>query len=356
MKKFYNKGLIYEWFASTKLFIILGMFFWGYLAQNIISDKIYMTKSDIAHNYINIYSTITLERYFYLAFIFIAIYFISQGINKRNNLMFLTSSPFTKKQIKYNNILCLFITLMLFVLTYIYVAFIMSIKFAPVLSIIDGYFKVTCIEVLRIMLFGISGIIFMLIIDTMFSNSIVGFIFMIAVIPESLMFMFAKIMSSISHYLSKRPFSIIERIFGGNGDYSKSYVNNFDLRVIGPYNIDIGLKNIFIFICIQLLIILTLFIVFTLIQKINVIEFSTNIFTSKTSERLTKIIASIGAASFASYIIIDNYLSKFYSEYGYDYTLSGTNLLKVLSIDIISFALVALITNLILKKIFKAVD
>ena len=62
-------------------------------------------------------------------------------------------------------------------------------------AIVEGYQSVVMIEIAKIILIGIIGILFMLIIDSMFSNSVIGFIGMLSVIPVSIALVIGKLIS-----------------------------------------------------------------------------------------------------------------------------------------------------------------
>ena len=140
----------------------------------------------------NDFNTAGLESYFMLGVIFIAICFIAKGTNKRNTEMFLSSGPYTKKQIKYNELISLLITLGFFIITYVYIAIMAYIRNREFIYIVDGYETIILIEIVRIILIGIIGIVFMLIMDLLFSNSVIGFISMIFVIPISIVLILVK--------------------------------------------------------------------------------------------------------------------------------------------------------------------
>ncbi len=205
MKKYLNKGLIYQWFNSAKMMILLGVVAWGFASNRLVENHINMVSNDISMNFNNGYSTYTIFSYIILGIIFAMIHFMSQGINKRNNNMFLTSAPYTKKQIKYNELICLLISLVIFTAVFIYISIMAYLRNYDLMSIIDGYFTVLGIETLKIILFGTIGIFILLIVDSMFSNTIMGIICMISILPVSLLFIVSRV------------FMILDYIPGGNG-------------------------------------------------------------------------------------------------------------------------------------------
>lgn len=199
MKKYLNKGLMYQWFNSAKAAIMIGIAVWGLIANSMLNSRLWQVRNDIAHSYSDYFRSFNLPEYVFLGFIFLAIYFISGGINKRNTTMFLSSGPYTKKQIKYNELIGLLITLILFVLTYIYIATTFYVRNNELLSIVNGYWNIMGIEVIRLILFGMIGILFMLIVDTLFSNSVMALVGMIFIIPGSLIAIMGKLIQ-ISNY------------------------------------------------------------------------------------------------------------------------------------------------------------
>ncbi|MFT8352703.1 MAG: hypothetical protein ABF685_27765, partial [Clostridium saccharoperbutylacetonicum] len=115
MKNYLNKGLIYEWFNAGKGAILIGLITWGFLARSILVSNVHMVKNEIAGAESSAFYAANLGDYIILGIIFLAIYIFANGVSKRNNMMFLCSGPYTKKQIKINELICLFITLLLFI-------------------------------------------------------------------------------------------------------------------------------------------------------------------------------------------------------------------------------------------------
>ena len=180
-----------------------------------VEDQINITSHFISENFDNGYSTYSIFNYVILGIIFVMIHFMSQGINKRNNNMFLTSAPYTKKQIKYNEFICLMINLFIFIAVFAYINIMAYIRHNELMTIIDGYFKVFGIEVLKMILFGTTGILVLLIVDSMFSNAIMGIICMISILPGALFFMVYRL------------FTVLDYISWGNDDSLLSKIGDF---------------------------------------------------------------------------------------------------------------------------------
>lgn len=355
MRKYFNKGLIYQWFNSAKAGLALGMVIWGVIANSMIQESMQDVRMNISNSFANSYRTTYLEKYVFLGFIFIMIYFISQGINKRNSAMFLLSSPYTKKEIKYNELICLLITLAGFIVEYIYIAFMKYIQHKELIAIIDGYFPVMGIEIIRILLLGIIGILIMLIVDFMFSNSLAGLISMISLLPFSIVIIAAKIGTTLGYINvgnGKTIFDLInKRVDGVATRYYRSIF--LDIHHMN----EIRLKYLAIEVIISLLIIGVLMVLYNSMQKKYKIELSNTLFTSQKNEKIFTGIVCLGIGSFASLMFLDGYISRLGNtgEY-YSYVLSGMTLIKALALDIGCVLIVAFICSKIIKKILKTVE
>ena len=93
-------------------------------------------------------------------------------------------------------------------------------------------------------------------------------------------------------------------------------------------------------------------------QKLNSLEYRTKIFSSKTNEKIIRILCSAGAGCFISLFFTENFIDKIRTiNYRIPYSaLSGMNLVKVLSVDMLCVIIVAIICNIILKKILKIIE
>lgn len=356
MKKYLNKGLLYSWFNCAKMPIIIGIFIWGFIANMIIEDKLSQLKNDISYNFSNDLYTTNIGEYFMLGVIFAAIYFISKGINKRNTEMFLSSGPYTKKQIKYNELICLLITLVFFTLTYAYIALMAYVRNREFLAIVEGYQSIILIEIARIILIGIIGIIFMLIIDSMFSNSVMGFIGMISIVPLSIALIVGKFISILCYFGFKENYSLLEgirRLILGNptvGDYAET------MRIILLERASIRkitFNQLSIEIIVVLMCILMMLVIFNIAQTKYKLEFSNKIFSSKTNGNIIVILVSVALGSLASFIFISEFVNNMQRRSGGYLPLFGSDLLKGLSADILCMTIIAFISHNVIKKILK---
>lgn len=348
MKKYLNKGLIYNWFNSAKVPIIVGLLIWGFIANEIISSELTQTKLRIADSFSNGFATINIESYFGLGVIFVAIYFIAQGINKRNAAMFLASGPYTKKQIKYNELMCLLITLVFFVVIYAYIALMAYIRNRGFLSIVEGYGLIILIEISRIVLIGIIGIMFMLTVDLLFSNTVIGFISMIFVIPISIYVILMKVFETIDY----------TRIYSRHvvANSANSEFQRYTIKVLiesGTLR-EISLRELFFEIVIALIIIVIMFFIFNVTQKRYKLECCNKIFSSKTNENILVILIATAIGSFASLFLLSDFINNIQHSTDGDYLpLTGIALFKALSVDLFCVAIVGFISYKIMKKVLK---
>ncbi|WP_297423708.1 hypothetical protein [Clostridium sp.] len=348
MKKYFNKGLLFAWFNSAKAPIIIGLLVWGITTYINIQRKIFNLKSQISHTFSNYCYTENLSNYLILGIVFIAIYYIAQGTNKRNMLMFLSSGPYTKKQIKYNELISILLTLIPFIILFLYISIMAYIGNREFMQIVDGYSSMTLIEIIRIAAIGTLLILFMIIIDSMFSNSVIGFFSMISVIPISIIIIITKILETLRYSGINIDYSIsylIRNLMSGN--YSEGYspsilLNSISMKFISIKQLIAEIITLLIFIFIILL-------MFNIIQKKYKIEHSNKIFSSKTDENLIVILISTTAGSLGSLLFIHPYIYSMQSRYGEYTPLCGINLVKGLGADM----LFVCITGLILYKIIK---
>ncbi|NRT70984.1 hypothetical protein [Clostridium beijerinckii] len=352
MKKYLNKGLLYAWFNSAKAAIFIGLLIWGAVAYEIIKNNLNDVRNGLANNFDNYYYTNVWHEYFILAIIFVAIYFIAKGINKRNTEMFLCSGPYTKKQIRYNEFICLLITLILFVITYVYIAIVSYFGNAEFISVVEGYWNIVTIETSKIILLGIIGIMFMLIIDLMFSNSVIGFISMITIIPVSISIIIAKVISILEYFGVNRDYSLLDKIRGV--DYKNKLGRGFFEVVFDRISVkDIIIRNLWSETVIILFIIIIMIIVYSVVQNKYKLENANKIFSSQNNEKILVILVSTAAGSFASLFLTESFIHSLQRKSGSSMVLVGSDLIKGLGLDVICILLIGFIAYKVIKRILK---
>ena len=352
MKKYLNKGLLYSWFNAAKVPIIIGIFIWGFIANSIIESNLTYLKNQISDSFSNGFRTTNLESYVMLGVIFIAIYFISQGINKRNTNMFLSSGPYTKRQIKYNELISILITLVFFIVTYVYIAFMAYIRNRGFIAIVDGYGAIILIEIVRIILIGIIGIVFMLIVDLLFSNSAIGFISMIFIIPISIFGVFTKLYTTLNYIGVLNNFRL-SYLFNSSDDEIRKNTAKILLECVSMR--DVTVRELSIEIIIALSIIVIMIFIFNIAQRRYKLEHCNKIFSSKLNENIIVILVSTALGSFASLFFVSEFINNMQYKSGDYVPLTGVDLVKGLGADILCVVIVGFIAYKIMKKILKNV-
>lgn len=354
MKKYLNKGLIYQWFNSAKAAIIIGIAVWGLIANSILNSRLWQVRNDIARSESDYFTASYLSEYVFLGFIFLAIYFISGGINKRNTTMFLSSGPYTKKQIKYNELIGLLITLILFVVTYIYIATTFYIRNNELLSIVNGYWSIIGIEVIKLILFGIIGILFMLIVEKLFSNSVMALVGMIFIIPGSIIAIISKLAHIFNYWGIGDNQSISRKI-----DYllyaSKEQNHNYKILMDKISANLINIKDLSIEIIIILVIIAIMLVIFNIAQRKYKLEAGTKIFSSSTNEKIIVTLVSVGIGIFVDILLLERSVSTMMYKTGEYSPLIGIDLVKALGADILCIAIIGVVANKIIKKVLRTI-
>lgn len=349
MKKYLNKGLIYNWFNSAKIPIVIGLLAWGFIGNIIITGELNGVKLRISESFSNDFSTTNIDKYFGLGVIFVAVYFIAQGINKRNTAMFLASGPYTKKQIKYNELICILATLSLFVVTYFYIALMAYIRNKHLLSIVDGYWYIIFIEIARIILIGIIGIMFMVTVDLLFSNTVVGFISMTFVMPVSIYLIMAKIFKILEYTGIDNRYMV---------DYENGEFPKYNVKVLLERATmrEIRLRELCFEIVIALFIIGIMLAIYNVVQKRYRLECCNKIFSSKINENIIVILIASAIGSLASLFLVSDFIRNMQFRNGGDYLpLFGFDLAKGLSLDLLCIIIVGVLSYKIIKKVLKAV-
>lgn len=346
MKKYFNKALIYQWFNASKFAIIAGVLFWGLYSNSMISDMYALILNDISRLSSNEFRTLKLQQYFMLGVIFLVISILNFGNNKRNTEIFLYSGPYTKKQIKLNEFFCYMITLGIFALTYLYIAITFYIRNRERFIIINGYSNIISIEIIKIILFGILGIIIMLTIESMFSNSMVGIIFMI-IIPISFMLsIFSKVGSYYNIWL--------ERVLGKVVTAEEMNKYNSAGLFNGYISInEIRMRNLFIASVILLIIIVIFLFVLNYVQRKNSLESNVGIFGSTWSKKFILIYIPITFGIILSDILLGGYKQNLMPIDNLSKKLSIEAYLTSLSADIAISAVFGILIFIVLKKIIK---
>ena len=179
MKKYYNKSLIFQYMYLGK---------WYLLGSGIVSSIVifsqYLCNIDMLKQ--NIANLVSNKFYFdytniFAFFIFLLICFqlVINGSNKRNNLTFLRSCPFSNEEIKFNEILCITIALLVYSLIYLYFGIVTYFNFKDLISIVPNYMSEVIYNFVRFILVGFAFVLYESIMNILFSNGIASSIFTI---------------------------------------------------------------------------------------------------------------------------------------------------------------------------------
>ncbi|WP_252229768.1 hypothetical protein [Clostridium sp. ZBS15] len=346
MKRYLNKALIYQWFNSAKFAIIAGILFWGVYANSLIGSVYRSVMYGVEKLDSNSFKTAGLEQYFVLGLIFLVIYVLTFGNNKRNTEIFLSSGPYTKKQIKFNELFCYMITLVFFILIYLYIAATFYIRNMDSFVIINGYSTIIMVEIIRIVLFGILGIIIMLTIEAMFSNNMVGIMFMI-IIPFSFVFSIIRKFDNY-YFMWINRVSFRERTIEELNRFNSSGL--FDGYTCAN---QIRMRNLFIASCILIMIIVVSLVILNYIQRKNSLETNVGFFGSAWSKNLVIVYIAISSGIILSDLILGNYKEQFISSYYLVEKISINDYLIGFGVDFGLSAIVGIIIYMIIKKISK---
>lgn len=352
MSKYFNRGLLYQWFNSAKSSIFIGLIAWGlYFDREILNNTLNHIKEDIANNQSDYFMSAWVDRYILLGVIFIIIYYMSAGRDKGSTMAFLSSGPFTKKQIKYNEFIGLIITLFLFVLATIYVSVAFYIRNREILTIVNGYEKIIFLECLRIFLIGILGILFMLIVNMSFSNAIASSIALIFIIPESLLLIFEKIAYILSYIDLGNKENIFDKLI--YNEIMPRYNNILLLDYI--YSVQLKYKQLFIEVMVLVLFIIIGIIIFDICQNRYKLENCNKIFSSKLNKRIVLMLSSMGISSALSFVFLTDYIDDIASNEGIFMPLSGVHMIKVVGLEVVSMAILISTSYVLLKRILDKV-
>lgn len=170
MKTLYNKALLYQYYHSGKwaLFMGSGAFaFYTYISLNSAIDTLKMTISSLNSDKLLSYRPENIISEFVILFL---IYMMITGINKRNNLTFLTSGPYSKEEIKKNQIIFLFISLITLVVIFLYVNLCVFYREKELLILADNCGVMLIRNTVRLFVSGLAFISYLIVMDCLFSN------------------------------------------------------------------------------------------------------------------------------------------------------------------------------------------
>ncbi|CUO66814.1 hypothetical protein [Clostridium paraputrificum] len=172
MKKYYNKALFYQSFYNGKWGILGGsilFFLIMYSSMNSYLNNLKYQISNLEGNSIYLDSSFFVITTF---LIILLVYVMITGFNKRNNITFITSGPYTKEEVKKNEFLFLFFTLCLFTLVAAYAVMCVYIRNKELLPYIYNPWVNYIFIIAKIFVLGLAFIVYLSFMDMLFSNLI----------------------------------------------------------------------------------------------------------------------------------------------------------------------------------------
>ncbi len=172
MKKYYNKALFYQSFYNGKWGILGGSILFFLIMYSSMSGNLNSLKYRISNLQGN---SIYLDSSFFVISTFLIIllvYVMITGFNKRNNITFITSGPYTKEEVKRNEFLFLFFTLCLLTLVASYAIICVYMRNKDLLPYIHNPWENCLFITVKIFVLGLAFIVYLSFMDMFFSNLI----------------------------------------------------------------------------------------------------------------------------------------------------------------------------------------
>ena len=172
MKKLYNKALMYQYFYIGKWILLIGSGILALSAYYFTNSNISLIRQQIAQFQDSI-SEVDFQSLVLLISILFVANIAKTGFNKRSVQAFILSGPYSKEEIKINEILYLII--MLFTLTgvYIYINLCIIYREQEIIKLSSLYMIAFVYNIVRMLLVGMAFIVYITVIDMLFSSSIV---------------------------------------------------------------------------------------------------------------------------------------------------------------------------------------
>lgn len=182
MKKLYNKALMYQAFFNGKWPLLAGGMIFAYICYYFNVNRAYFLKFNISNLITDSIQSIEPLVIVLLCLLLFVLYVTITGINKRNTIMFLNSGPYTREEIKKNEILFLLGSLLFFVIIYIYITLCFIFKEKELMMIASNVLLTILLDIIKLILVGVAFIYYLELFDMLFSNTFVTIISM-GVIP-----------------------------------------------------------------------------------------------------------------------------------------------------------------------------
>ncbi|MDS0524451.1 hypothetical protein NNC19_02095 [Clostridium sp. SHJSY1] len=182
MKTLYNKALLYQYYHSGKWALFLGAGAFGAFTYMNLNNEITFLKRNISSLESDKLISYAPENIISLFFVLFLVYMMITGINKRNNLTFLTCGPYSKEEIKKNQSIFLFGSLLIFVFIYAYINFCVFYREQELLMLADKPVIMLLRNIFKMVICGLAFGAYLLLMDCLFSN-IGMMLFMLIITP-----------------------------------------------------------------------------------------------------------------------------------------------------------------------------
>lgn len=173
MKKYFNKALLYQSFYNGKWGIIGGSVLIGLYVYISMINSISSLRNNVSYLNMNTLYTSSFTYVLLVCLFLFGIYVFITGFNKRNNITFITSGPYTREEIKRNEFLFLLGALILFTLICAYVMICLFIKNKELLTYTFGEWRAFFFTISKVFIIGLAFITYLSFMDMLFSNLIV---------------------------------------------------------------------------------------------------------------------------------------------------------------------------------------
>lgn len=354
MKKLYNKALFYQYLYTGKWPILFGVIIFFIATYGETKSMFSILKINISSLASNKMEPRGILYLFIICVALFMIYIFITGFNKRNNLTFLNSSPFTRKEIKQNEILFLLLSLIIFVFIFLYVNICLYYNERELLSISSMYISILVNDTLRLFYMGFLFIIYLEFMDMIFSNTVFTIISMM-IFPFAIIINFlctVYILDSLGIYISSN--YIINNILS-------KVENSIRYLIIGILNPSL-IEKIMIYLVLSLIIVLGLIFINKINKKFTINNIN-KFFSFIIVKKIFLWITSLSIVNFIFTIIIGSCMNKFYYEKFYyenpyytGITPSPFNLLEGIVLFIIISIAILLISKFLVERFNKLIE
>ncbi|WP_294353372.1 hypothetical protein [uncultured Clostridium sp.] len=304
MKKFVNKALMYQSFQKAKWMMTFSLLVFFIICYFNNKSRFRIINSSIANLSTNEFSSFDPSIIILICLILFLIYTMITGTRKKEYRDFLGSGPYTKEDIKKNEILFLSLSLFIIILFFVYINVCFYFKEEYLISITSKYFLIMFKDIVRILVIGFAFIAYLLFMELLFSNT-TFFIFMLLITPIVGLFNFLFIYSNMINLntvtiLPEKIYRILENCSLALWNYLLSDYNAYSL------GLKYELISIFI-LCIATIIVFVL--MWQINKKLNKNR-SNKFFTFPFVESIFSYVFSFSIVNFVAYLIIESAFKK----------------------------------------------